>query len=230
MTDKLPGVNGPRQRIQITEDDLAPSPVPALPARPSMSIAPGHAVPATASKVSAPTPGPAAPVRSSEPPAPPPAPATAALPVATAKAKASPEPPAGAAVTTSGSFCRGCGSAIHPQAVVCPRCGVATVNAAQATGAAMNVALNAKSSGLAILLSLVLTGAGHWYVGRIGRGFAFFAAAIISGMLILAVVGLFLLPIVWAWAAIDANKCAQAHNRLLLAQVGAQGPQAVLTR
>jgi TM2 domain-containing membrane protein YozV len=98
------------------------------------------------------------------------------------------------------------------------------VSAARATGAAMNVALNSKSTGLAILLSLVFTGAGHWYVGRIGRGIAFFAAAFISGMLILAVAGLFLLPIVWVWAAIDANKCAQRHNQILLAE--AQSPTA----
>ena len=94
----------------------------------------------------------------------------------------------------------------------------------------MNVALNSKSAGLAILLSLVLTGAGHWYVGRVGRGIAFFAAAFISGLLIFALVGLFILPIVWVWAAIDANKCAQTHNQLLLAQAGTQVPPAALTR
>jgi TM2 domain-containing membrane protein YozV len=93
----------------------------------------------------------------------------------------------------------------------------------------MAVALNSKSAGLAILLSLVFTGAGHWYVGRIGRGIAFFAAAFVSGLLILAVVGLFLLPIVWVWAAIDANKCAQQHNQLLLASAGARIPPAALT-
>ena len=93
----------------------------------------------------------------------------------------------------------------------------------------MTIALNSKSGGLAILLSLLLTGAGHWYVGRVGRGLAFLLAAVVSGMLILAVVGLLLLPIVWAWAAIDANKCAQQHNRQLLASAGTQVPPAALT-
>jgi TM2 domain-containing membrane protein YozV len=105
---------------------------------------------------------------------------------------------------------------------------VATTGAAQATGVAMNVALNSKSAGLAILLSLLWTGAGQWYVGRIGRGFAFFAAAVISGLLMLVVVGFVLLPIVWIWAAIDANKCAQTHNQLLLAQAGTLGSTPVL--
>ena len=40
MTDKLPGVSSPRQRIQITEDDLAPEPGSTSPARPSVPPAP----------------------------------------------------------------------------------------------------------------------------------------------------------------------------------------------
>ena len=151
----------------------------------------------------------------------------AALPIA-ANAKTSLTPAARPGVPASDSYCSGCGSAIHPQAVVCPRCGVATVSAQQATSAAMNVAMNSKSTGLAILLSLVFTGAGHWYVGRVGRGLAFFAAAFVSGLLIFALVGLFVLPIVWVWAAIDANKCAHAHNQLLLAQAGAPIPPIAL--
>lgn len=127
-----------------------------------------------------------------------------------------------------GAYCSGCGSPIHAQAVVCPRCGVATANAAHTTGAAVTAALGAKSSGVAILLSLLFTGAGQWYAGRIGRGFAFLAAAVVSGILILAVVGLIALPIVWIWAAIDANKCVQEHNSRLMSQIGVQVPPAAL--
>jgi TM2 domain-containing membrane protein YozV len=104
--------------------------------------------------------------------------------------------------------------------MVCPRCGVAASGATQAAGAAIAVALNSKSTGLAILCSLVFTGAGHWYVGRIGRGFAFFFAVVIAAILTSALIGLLLLPIVWIWAAIDARNCANAHNALLMAQVG----------
>jgi TM2 domain-containing membrane protein YozV len=200
MDDKLPEINHPKRRIEITESDLEPasgSATPDAPVRPQRPPAPAA--------------GPAKPQRSSAP-----SPTAALSPVASEKA--SPAPPAGSTAVASGSYCSGCGSPIHPQAVVCPRCGVATVSAARATGTAMNVALNSKSTGLAILLSLVFTGAGHWYVGRVGRGIAFFAAAFISGLLIFALVGFFILPIVWVWAAIDANKCAQTHNQLLLAQ------------
>jgi len=218
MGDDLPGINNPGQRIQITEDDLATAPTSAAPTRPPRPPAPTSGPP---------DPGPAAPGRPPKPPAPVPASGATGLP-AVAGINSPTAPSTGMTVAPSGSYCSGCGSAIHPQAVVCPRCGVPTVSAAQATGAAMNVALNSKSTGLAVLLSLLFTGAGHWYVGRVGRGFAFLAAAILSSILILAVVGFFLLPIVWAWAAIDANKCADAHNRLLLAQTGAPGSPPVL--
>lgn len=221
MGEKLPGVNGPGQRIQITEDDLGPASAPMTAASSQRSSAPVAPRAKESPIGKAPAVAPAAPA-TQRPPTPP---ADATLPVV-AGAKAS---PAGPIAPNGNSYCSGCGSTIHPQAVVCPRCGVATASAAQATGAAMAVALNSKSAGLAILLSLVFTGAGHWYVGRIGRGIAFFAAAFVSGLLILAVVGLFLLPIVWVWAAIDANKCAQQHNQLLLASAGARIPPAALT-
>jgi TM2 domain-containing membrane protein YozV len=84
----------------------------------------------------------------------------------------------------------------------------------------MTVALNSKSSAAAILLSLVFTGAGHWYVGRVGRGFAWFGAAVFCGILVIAVIGLVLLPLVWAGAAIDANNCARKHNAALMCQAG----------
>jgi TM2 domain-containing membrane protein YozV len=171
-------------------------------------------------------PAPPAPARASAPPATHasalPQPDLPSLTGARPPARQEPKQPA------LGAYCAACGSPIHARAVVCPHCGVATAGAAQATGAAMTVALNSKSTGVAILLSLFFTGAGQWYVGRVGRGFAFLGAAILSGILILAVVGVILLPIVWVWAAIDANKCAQEYNARLMAQVGVPVPQATL--
>lgn len=168
--------------------------------------------PATAQPQGA-TPAPAA-----APPAAPVAATGAALPPALATAK----PP------VLGNYCGGCGNPLHPQAMVCPRCGVASAGAAQATGAAVAVALNAKSTAAAVLLSLVFTGAGHWYAGRVGRGFAFFAAAVVSWLLVFFVVGLVLLPIIAIWAAIDASKCAQQHNSQLMGQMGVSMPPGTL--
>lgn len=160
---------------------------------------------------------PSVPVLSSAlPPAPPPAfsadPSGASLP----KRFAPPEAPA------SSTFCRACGRHLDSRAVMCPGCGVATgINPLQASPSVAMAAmtLNRKSPGVAIVLSLLFTGAGQWYCGRIGRGFAFLTAAIIGGLLMLAVVGFLILPVVYAWAAIDANKLANEHNARLMTEV-----------
>jgi len=70
---------------------------------------------------------------------------------------------------------------------------------------------------MAILLSLFLPGAGQFYVGRTGRGIAFFCGAVVAYMLILVLVGLILVPIVVISAAVDANRLANAFNAQLLA-------------
>jgi TM2 domain-containing membrane protein YozV len=203
MPDELPGVNRP-SRIVIDEADLAPvAPAPPNPALPAQRQAPVPARTAPPRPVPPSSPAVAAPATPGQ--APKPAPLTQHKPPAL------------------GSYCSGCGAPLHEQAVVCPHCGVPTRGAAQTTTAAMSVAMNSKSTAAAILLSLVFTGAGHWYVGRVGRGFAFLAAAVVSGILVIAVVGLFLLPIVWAWAAIDANNCARKHNAELMRQAGFPG-------
>jgi TM2 domain-containing membrane protein YozV len=82
------------------------------------------------------------------------------------------------------------------------------------------MALNRKSPGVAILLSLLVTGAGHWYCGEVGRGMAFFGAAFLAGLLCLVLIGFILLPIVYVWAAIDANAVATRHNMALMTHAG----------
>lgn len=204
MSEELPGVSR-RNRIVIDESDLAPE-APG----PPQQAAPLTPPPAQAASPATPSPRAAPPAATPRPPAPA-APAALAVPKLPYPATKSP---------VLGSYCSGCGTPVHDEAVLCPRCGVPTRGAAQATNAAMTVALNSKSTAAAILLSLFFTGAGHWYVGRVGRGFAFLGAAIVSGILIVALVGLFLLPVVWAWAAIDANNCARKHNAELMRQAG----------
>lgn len=117
------------------------------------------------------------------------------------------------------SYCRACGAAIDSRAVICTQCGVATPNALDAGVAAAAVAMNHKSPGTAMVLSLLFTGAGQMYCGKVGRGLAFLAAALLSAVLILAVVGLILLPAVWIWAMVDAYQLATRQNQALLATV-----------
>jgi len=96
--------------------------------------------------------------------------------------------------------------------------------AVNASNAAVAVSLNRKSAGVAAILSLLLTGAGQWYCGRIGRGFAFLGAAFLSWVLVFVVVGLLLLPLVWIWALIDAISLANQHNQRLAAALWQPGP------
>ena len=118
------------------------------------------------------------------------------------------------------AFCRACGTNIDARAAICPSCGVPTGNAHVAGLTApvnQEALMNRKSGGTAILLSLLFTGAGHWYCGETGRGFAFLGGAFFAALLLLVAIGFVALPAVWIWAAIDANKAAERHNRRLLA-------------
>jgi len=95
--------------------------------------------------------------------------------------------------------------------------------AVHASNAAVAVSLNRKSAGVAAILSLLFTGAGQWYCGRIGRGFAFLGAAFVSWVLLWLIIGFLLLPIVWIWALIDAISLANQHNQRLAAALWQPG-------
>ena len=57
----------------------------------------------------------------------------------------------------------------------------------------------------AVLFSLLLTGLGHVYIGRVGRGAAWFFGGIV---LLIATAG-FAFPLIWIGAAIDAHHCSK---------------------
>jgi TM2 domain-containing membrane protein YozV len=126
--------------------------------------------------------------------------------------------------TAPGSYCHACGNGLDARAAICPQCGVATGRGQLGSNPSVAVAamtLNHKSAGAAVLLSLLFTGAGQWYCGHVGRGFAFLAAAFVSALLCLVLIGFILLPIVYIWAAIDASSLANKHNYMMLAQATA---------
>jgi TM2 domain-containing membrane protein YozV len=73
-------------------------------------------------------------------------------------------------------------------------------------------AIGRKSPAAAALLSFLLAGAGQWYCGRAGRGFAFLAGALLSALLGIVLIGFVLLPLVVLWAGVDAAKLASGCN------------------
>lgn len=126
--------------------------------------------------------------------------------------------------TAPGSYCHACGNGLDSRASICPQCGVSTGRGQMGSNPSAAVAamtLNHKSAGAAVLLSLLFTGAGQWYCGHVGRGFAFLAAAFVSALLCLVLIGFILLPIVYIWAAIDASNLASKHNYMMLTQATA---------
>jgi len=63
-----------------------------------------------------------------------------------------------------------------------------------------------KSEVLAIVLSLIIPGAGQMYCGKIGRGVGILIVTIV---LLIVFVGV----IVYIWQIYDAYKCAKEYNR-----------------
>jgi hypothetical protein len=110
---------------------------------------------------------------------------------------------------------------VDPRAVICPKCGVQTGRAITTIGGLHS---DAKSGNTAVLLSFLMTGAGHWYTGEVGRGFAFFGAMVLAALTlsVVFVIGVVALLAVSIWAAIDSNQSAQRHNARLI-DLGGQG-------
>jgi TM2 domain-containing membrane protein YozV len=69
-----------------------------------------------------------------------------------------------------------------------------------------------KSPSTAVLLSLLFTGAGHWYTGDVARGFAFLGGAVLAVVFLGYVIGMIAVLAVAIWAAIDAGRCAERRN------------------
>ena len=137
-------------------------------------------------------------------------------------------------------FCANCGAEINVNAVACPKCGArasannqfrqqanrkfcsncgteVNINAVVCTNCGASIAGNAgvseeKSVGLSIVLSILLSGLGHFYLGLNQRGVTFLIAYIISCILMLFVIGFILAPAVWIWCLIDVIKSTEALN------------------
>ncbi len=94
------------------------------------------------------------------------------------------------------AYCKNCGKEVADGAVICPNCGVQI--------SALKREKETKSPALAAVLSLIVVGLGHAYLGKWDRAAMMFVIALVAGLLIFAFVGIILLPIVWLYAAYDA--------------------------
>lgn len=139
-------------------------------------------------------------------------------------APADPGPPAPA----HGAFCRGCGRQINPSTVICPSCGVATGEPSPMSQHDMQLAhqrrtamvtMQQKSTGVAVLLSLLIPGLGQFYAGAPGKGIMFIAFSFVNFLLMFVFIGFLLQPINWIASMVDANSEATKFNMRLMSQL-----------
>jgi TM2 domain-containing membrane protein YozV len=154
-----------------------------------------------------------------------PAPVTAPVVWAASALPVAPMPAVGHAVmpvlpskgTVMGvSVCPNCSGPIDPRAMACPRCGLPTPTAIAGQVGAAVLTMNRKSTGVALLLSVLWPGVGQIYVGRFGQGAAFMFGSLVAAMLMVVLIGFLIYPAVLIWAMIDAYKAAEQHNLQLM--------------
>lgn len=108
-------------------------------------------------------------------------------------------------------YCSSCGNEIKKEAEICPECGVR-----------QKPAKKEKSTGIAVLLSLVIPGLGQIYNGQIVKGFGIFVSLpILFAFLLLLLVGganttalliVILLITIYLYSMYDAHSVAREIN------------------
>lgn len=125
-------------------------------------------------------------------------------------------------------YCQNCGKEIPEGGRFCPECGFATPNGPTGSGvpsgcadASSMMMFNKKSEGLALILSLLITGLGHIYAGKTDKGIALLIAQVVC-----LVVGMFLLVpwvislVLWIYGMYDSYVITKEYNEYLLAHNG----------
>ena len=102
-------------------------------------------------------------------------------------------------------FCTNCGSEIDAKAEICPKCGVRQTSVFGSD--------SEKSVVLAIVLSLLMVGLGHFYLGLPKKGLLLIIITIVCWMLIFAVIGIILYPLVIIYGIYDVYKSAEAISQ-----------------
>lgn len=102
-------------------------------------------------------------------------------------------------------FCANCGFEMPKTTKFCPECGNSTEGIPQVVNNVNNSVVNSdKSPGLAAILSFLIVGLGQIYLGLTKKGIILFVGAIISGVLMLVLIGWITWLIVWGYAIYDA--------------------------
>ncbi|WP_292603235.1 double zinc ribbon domain-containing protein [Methanobrevibacter sp. UBA212] len=105
-------------------------------------------------------------------------------------------------------FCSNCGFEMPKASKFCPECGTTAERVPPVMNTTTIVVPSNKSSGLAALLSFLIIGLGQVYLGLTKKGIILFLLAIISGVLMMVLIGWITWLLVWGYAIYDAyNSC-----------------------
>ena len=72
-----------------------------------------------------------------------------------------------------------------------------------------------KNVGIAVLLSILIPGFGHIYIGKIKRGLIILTIAIISSILCSVLIGCLTTPLIWLFSIHDSYQLAKDYNNKL---------------
>lgn len=104
--------------------------------------------------------------------------------------------------TSQTKYCSNCGSEIDFKAEICPKCGVRQ--------SGLPGISSEKNVWFAVLLSLLLVGLGHFYLGLPKKGAMLLIITIICFMLIFVAIGIILYPLVLIYGIYDVYQSAVA--------------------
>lgn len=112
-------------------------------------------------------------------------------------------------------FCHNCGFELDGNFKFCPNCGYDLENKRQVRTKAYDsvVTTEEKSVLVSVILSVIIPGLGHFYLGLSRKGAMFLIAYVVSAILILLLIGFVLVFIIWIWALIDVIQSTNALNR-----------------
>lgn len=112
----------------------------------------------------------------------------------------------------STKYCSNCGIEMDSLTEHCPKCGVKQVSPPDYQVTYQKNIQNQKSPGLAAVLSFLIVGLGQIYNGQIAKGLFLLLGAIISGVLMLILIGFIFWIVIWLYAIYDAYDTAKKIN------------------
>ncbi|MBI5892477.1 MAG: TM2 domain-containing protein [Deltaproteobacteria bacterium] len=101
---------------------------------------------------------------------------------------------------SGGKYCQNCGVDVLPQQEICVKCGVRLAGGANISGRKMiNPSTPPKNPIAAGILSVLILGVGHMYLGQVLKG----VVLLIGGVILIISTGFLAAPVVWIVYFVD---------------------------